>query len=102
MATSRRTDMEPHAGVVQSADGTGIALERSGSGPAVVMIDPAGGYSGFDNIRGLGALLSAEFTVYTYDRRGRGKSARERALVDRKVPLGTREIASRQVLVAIR
>jgi pimeloyl-ACP methyl ester carboxylesterase len=38
------------------------------------MIDPAGGYSGFDNIRGLGALLSAEFTVDTYDRRGRGKS----------------------------
>jgi pimeloyl-ACP methyl ester carboxylesterase len=66
--------MEPHAGVVRSADGTGIAFERSGSGRAVVMIDPAGGYSGFDNIRGLGALLSAEFTVYTYDRRGRGKS----------------------------
>jgi pimeloyl-ACP methyl ester carboxylesterase len=66
--------MEPHAGVVRSADGTGIGFERSGSGRAVVMIDPAGGYSGFDNIRGLGALLSAEFTVYTYDRRGRGDS----------------------------
>jgi pimeloyl-ACP methyl ester carboxylesterase len=59
---------------VRSADGTEIALERSGSGPALVMIDPALGYSGFDNIRGLGALLAASFTVYTYDRRGRGES----------------------------
>jgi pimeloyl-ACP methyl ester carboxylesterase len=32
------------------------------------------GYSGFDNIRGLGALLAKELTVYTYDRRGRGRS----------------------------
>jgi pimeloyl-ACP methyl ester carboxylesterase len=59
---------------VRSADGTRIAVERSGGGPAVVMIDPAGGYSGFDNIRGLGALLADEFAVHTYDRRGRGDS----------------------------
>jgi pimeloyl-ACP methyl ester carboxylesterase len=59
---------------VRSADGTGIAVERGGSGPALVMVDPAGGYSGFDNIRGLGALLSSRFTVWTYDRRGRGAS----------------------------
>jgi pimeloyl-ACP methyl ester carboxylesterase len=59
---------------VRSADGTQIAFTRSGSGPALVMVDPALGYSGFDNIRGLGAMLAAEFTVYTYDRRGRGAS----------------------------
>jgi pimeloyl-ACP methyl ester carboxylesterase len=59
---------------VRSADGTEIAFERSGSGPALVMIDPALGYAGFDNIRGLGALLAASLTVYTYDRRGRGGS----------------------------
>lgn len=59
---------------VRSADGTEIAVVRSGSGPALVMIDPAGGYSGFDNIRGLGSLLAADFTVHTYDRRGRGES----------------------------
>jgi pimeloyl-ACP methyl ester carboxylesterase len=66
--------MQQAKGTVRSADGTEIAFERSGSGPAVVMVDPAGGYSGFDNIRGLGALLAAEFTVYSYDRRGRGGS----------------------------
>ncbi|WP_188190185.1 alpha/beta fold hydrolase [Nonomuraea sp. SYSU D8015] len=66
--------METVEATVRSADGTEIAYERSGSGPALVMIDPAGGYSGFDNIRGLGALLAEWFTVHTYDRRGRGRS----------------------------
>jgi pimeloyl-ACP methyl ester carboxylesterase len=61
-------------GLARSADGTEIAFERSGVGPAVVMVDPAGGYSEFDGIRGLGALRSGQFTVYTYDRRGRGRS----------------------------
>jgi pimeloyl-ACP methyl ester carboxylesterase len=58
----------------RSADGTAIAFERSGSGPALVMVDPALGFSGFDNIRALGARLADEFSVHTYDRRGRGAS----------------------------
>ncbi|WP_232666878.1 alpha/beta fold hydrolase [Pseudonocardia sp. TRM90224] len=59
---------------ITSKDGTTLAVERSGSGPALVMIDPALGFSGFDNIRRLGELLAADFTVHTYDRRGRGSS----------------------------
>lgn len=59
---------------VTSADGTLIAYERAGSGPPLIMVDPAGGYRDMDNIRGLGAVLAREFTVYTYDRRGRGHS----------------------------
>ncbi|MHA6628156.1 alpha/beta fold hydrolase [Pseudonocardia sichuanensis] len=59
---------------VTSRDGTVIAYELSGAGPALVMVDPALGYREFDNIRGLGALLAADFTVVTYDRRGRGAS----------------------------
>src|ERR1700744_1286463 len=57
---------------VTSADGTVIAYERHGRGPAVVFVDGAlsvrGGKAGLDE------LLSADFTVYRYDRRGRGDS----------------------------
>lgn len=59
---------------VRSADGTEIAIDRFGSGPAVVMVDAAGAYRDFNSLRPLGELLAAEFTVYTYDRRGRGLS----------------------------
>jgi pimeloyl-ACP methyl ester carboxylesterase len=57
---------------VTSADGTSIAYERHGQGPAVVLVDGAlsvrGGKAGLDD------LLGPEFTVYRYDRRGRGDS----------------------------
>jgi pimeloyl-ACP methyl ester carboxylesterase len=59
---------------VTSSDGTVIAYERAGEGPGLVLVDPALGYSGFDNVRGLGERLAADFTVYSYDRRGRGGS----------------------------
>jgi pimeloyl-ACP methyl ester carboxylesterase len=59
---------------VRSADGTAITVECSGSGPALVVVDPALAYSGFDNVRGLAALLGGEFAVWRYDRRGRGAS----------------------------
>jgi pimeloyl-ACP methyl ester carboxylesterase len=69
------------SGTVQSNDGTVIAYERVGSGPALVLVDPALGYRDevdgpgeFDNVRGLGERLAADFTVYSYDRRGRGAS----------------------------
>lgn len=59
---------------VTSRDGTTIAFERAGSGPALIMIDPALGYRDNDTVRGLGALLARDLTVLTYDRRGRGRS----------------------------
>jgi pimeloyl-ACP methyl ester carboxylesterase len=56
----------------QSADGTTIAYERHGQGPAVVFVDGAlsvrGGKADLDE------LLAPEFTVLRYDRRGRGDS----------------------------
>lgn len=61
-------------GEVRSKDGTTIAFERQGDGPPIILVDPAGGYSGFDTIRGLTPLLSDGSTVYSYDRRGRGAS----------------------------
>ncbi len=66
---------DPAAGRVCSADGTTIAFERSGAGPALIMVDAAGGYREFGPMRSLATHLAADFTVVTYDRRGRGLSA---------------------------
>ncbi len=59
---------------VTSKDGTTIAYDRQGSGPAVILVDGALCYRGFGPMPGLSNLLSPNFTVYTYDRRGRGES----------------------------
>lgn len=60
--------------IVSSKDGTKIAYDRLGSGPAVILVEGALGYRSFGMTPHLGALLVAHFTVYTYDRRGRGES----------------------------
>jgi pimeloyl-ACP methyl ester carboxylesterase len=57
---------------VTSKDGTSIAFSRVGSGPPVVLVNGALG-----DRREYGPLadaLAPSFTVYTYDRRGRGGS----------------------------
>ncbi|WP_370413152.1 alpha/beta fold hydrolase [Streptomyces fradiae] len=57
---------------VVSADGTPIAYERQGSGPAVVLI--GGAFMSHAESGPLAGLLAEHFTVITYDRRGRGDS----------------------------
>lgn len=59
---------------VISKDGTPIAYDQSGKGPAVILVDPALCYRGFGPMGPLAALLAPHFTVITYDRRGRGES----------------------------
>ncbi len=59
---------------VASADGTLIAVERAGSGPALIIVDGAGGSRLLGASLEWAPLLSSQFTVYTYDRRGRGES----------------------------
>jgi pimeloyl-ACP methyl ester carboxylesterase len=59
---------------VTSRDGTSIAFERVGAGPALIVVDAAGNYRDFRPLRAPVELLSADFTVYVYDRRGRGGS----------------------------
>jgi len=59
---------------VTSSDGTAIGYESTGSGPALLLVDGAFCYRGFGPMPGLAAQLAADFTVYTYDRRGRGES----------------------------
>jgi pimeloyl-ACP methyl ester carboxylesterase len=59
---------------VVSKDGTEIAYETSGKGPAVILVDGALCYQGFGPMPELASLLAPHFTVTTYDRRGRGGS----------------------------
>jgi pimeloyl-ACP methyl ester carboxylesterase len=59
---------------VTSADGTTIAVESAGSGPALILVDAAAHYRAFSSFSGLIPFLSRDFTVYHYDRRGRGDS----------------------------
>ncbi len=66
--------MEKVALKVVSKDGTQIAYDTRGSGPAVILVDGALCYRGFGPMPGLGDLLQTNFTVYNYDRRGRGQS----------------------------
>jgi pimeloyl-ACP methyl ester carboxylesterase len=57
---------------VTSKDGTTLEYDRSGSGPAVVLLY-VGPFTRVANA-GLAALLAEHHTVYSYDRRGRGGS----------------------------
>lgn len=61
---------------VTSRDGATIAYDTFGSGPAVILVDGALGYrSTFGGESELAQLLAPHFTVYAYDRRGRGESS---------------------------
>jgi pimeloyl-ACP methyl ester carboxylesterase len=59
---------------VTSSDGTSIAFERTGTGPALVAVDAAGSYRDFRPFPPPVEQLAPHFTVYVYDRRGRGAS----------------------------
>jgi pimeloyl-ACP methyl ester carboxylesterase len=62
---------------VQSADGTTIAFEKKGKGPALILVGGAFAQRAMDSeITRLAAYppLAQHFTVFHYDRRGRGTS----------------------------
>jgi pimeloyl-ACP methyl ester carboxylesterase len=59
---------------VTSPDGTVIAYDRSGSGDPLVLVGGAFSYRRYPGQVKLAELLSGRFTVYSYDRRGRGDS----------------------------
>jgi pimeloyl-ACP methyl ester carboxylesterase len=64
--------MEAPMQTVTSRDGTTIAYEAGGGGPAVVLVGTTA--SDHHALDGLAKPLTADFTVYNYDRRGRGDS----------------------------
>ncbi|HEY2004073.1 MAG TPA: alpha/beta hydrolase [Candidatus Saccharimonadia bacterium] len=59
---------------VASKDGTKIAFDKSGSGPALILVSGATGYRDMSYGNELVKLLEPHFTVFDYDRRGRGES----------------------------
>lgn len=59
---------------VISKDGTKIAFDKLGQGPAVILVGGAFNSRTFGPNESLAPLLAQQFTVYNYDRRGRGES----------------------------
>ena len=59
---------------ITAPDGTTIAYDRTGTGEPLVLIGGVFSYRRFPGQVKLAQLLSARFTVYSYDRRGRGDS----------------------------
>lgn len=60
--------------VVMSLDGTKIAYTKLGSGPPLVLVDGAFCYRENGPSAQLAPQLAKHFTVFIYDRRGRGQS----------------------------
>src|SRR6516162_9594493 len=57
-----------------SQDGTTIAYTKRGSGPPLVIVDGVFCYRQNGPATPLASLLAEHYTVFTYDRRGRGES----------------------------
>jgi len=57
-----------------STDGTRIAFTKIGSGPPLILVDGAFCYRENGPAAKLAVLLARHFTVFAYDRRGRGES----------------------------
>jgi pimeloyl-ACP methyl ester carboxylesterase len=80
---------------VRSADGTAIAYTRAGQGPPLILVDGALCSRSFGPMPKLAEQLTPHFTVYTYDRRGRGASG------DTKPYSPDREVEDIEALVAL-
>jgi pimeloyl-ACP methyl ester carboxylesterase len=59
---------------VTSQDGTSIGYTASGQGPAIILVDGAMCYRASGPAGPLAERLTPHYTVYCYDRRGRGES----------------------------
>ena len=68
------TSSRPEPRFATSSDGVRIAYEVHGAGPALVLVDGALCSRAMGPGRGVAAALADRFSVYVYDRRGRGDS----------------------------
>lgn len=81
--------------VVTSKDGTKIAYDKLGKGPALIVV--GGALSARSGASELAGLLATDFTVYSYDRRGRGESGDTKPFSKSEAP--KREIEDMEALV---
>jgi pimeloyl-ACP methyl ester carboxylesterase len=79
---------------VKSMDGTQIDFDRAGEGPPIILVDGAMCYREVGWSTKLAKRLAGHFTVFTYDRRGRGRSG------DTAPYTAEREIEDLQALIA--
>ena len=71
---------------LKSKDSTAIAFDKQGDGPVLILVDGAMGTRSGGSKPELARLLAEHFTVYTYDRRGRGDSGDTKPYaVDREI-----------------
>ena len=94
--TSSRAAPTVHArtGRVTSKDGTVIVYDRVGQGPPLILVFGALCSRALGPGGALSALLAEHFTVYNYDRRGRGES------VESKPYAVARELEDLEALLA--
>ncbi|QFT88964.1 putative hydrolase [Bacillus sp. THAF10] len=78
---------------VISKDGTRIVYDKLGQGSPLILVGGAFSYRKFSGIVKIANLLSEQFTVYNYDRRGRGDSG------DTQQYAITREIEDLQAII---
>jgi pimeloyl-ACP methyl ester carboxylesterase len=72
MPSNAESETEESPAFATSEDGTRIAFEKEGKGPALIIV--GGALSQRNGGKPLAGALKEHFTVYTYDRRGRGES----------------------------
>lgn len=73
-AVKHTYDDEAELNQLRSKDGTAIAFDVMGRGPALILVDGAMTARSSGTKPELARLLAERLTVYTYDRRGRGDS----------------------------
>lgn len=84
MSPNLKSDAASGVAFAASRDGTRIAFEKTGAGPALVIV--GGALSDRNGGKPLAAALAERFTVYVYDRRGRGASGDTKPYgVDREI-----------------
>src|SRR5688572_6270492 len=84
MSANIKPEATENVGFATSKDGTRIAFEKVGQGPALVIV--GGALAHRQGGKPLAGKLMERFTVYLYDRRGRGESSDTKPYaVDREI-----------------